>query len=245
MKRRLNGINITYRYTKRGEKVVLLLHGWGGNLNSFRTLEDFLIKNNFSVITLDFPGFGGSEQPTENFDLWDYKKIVLELLQIENISKTSIVAHSFGGRVAFLLASENPENIDKLVLCDVAGIKPKFNLSLQFKIWKYKLLKKLKQKGLIKRELLIYGSDDYRAMPENLKSVFNRIVKTDLTKYLSSILSPTLILWGRSDKDTPIYMAKKINKKIKDSAIIYFEGGHFWYLDNAIQFNLIVKNFFE
>ena len=245
MKKLLNGLNITYRYTKQGEKVVLLLHGWGGSLNSFRSLESFLISNNFSVITLDFPGFGGSEQPAENFDLWDYKKIVVELLQAENIKKASIVAHSFGGRVTFLLASEHPELVDKLVLCDVAGIKPKFNLAKQCKILKYKFLKKLQAKGIYKKDLLSYGSDDYRAMPENLKPVFNRIIKTDLTGKLSNIVAPTLIIWGKNDKDTPFYMAKKINKKIKDSAIIAFEGGHFCYLDNSDKFNLIVDNFLK
>ena len=220
MKKLLNGINITYRYTKQSENVVLLLHGWGGSLNSFRSLENFLISNNFSVLTIDFPGFGGSDQPTESFDLWDYKKIVVELLQAENIQEVSIVAHSFGGRVAFLLASENAELVEKLVLCDVAGIKPRFNLAKQFKIWKYKLLKKLKEKGKYKKDLLSYGSDDYRAMPDNLKPVFNRIVKTDLTGKLKDIVAPSLIIWGKKDKDTPYYMAKKINRKIKDSAII-------------------------
>lgn len=245
MKRELNGINITYRITRQSEKFVLLLHGWGGNLNGFRSLEKFLIESGFSVLTLDFPGFGGSDQPNENFDLWDYKKIVLELLKAENIQKTSIVAHSFGGRVTFLLASENPEVVDKLVLCDVAGIKPRFNLSLQCKIWKYKFLKKLKAKGVIKRDLLSYGSDDYRAMPEKLRPVFNRIVKTDLTKKISNITAPTLIVWGKKDKETPYYMAKKINRKIKDSAIITFEGGHFCYLDDSERFDLIVENFLE
>lgn len=245
MKKLLNGINITYRYTKKSEKVVLLLHGWGGNLNSFRSLETFLISQNFSVITVDFPSFGGSDQPSENFDLWDYKKIVVELLQAENIQKVSIVAHSFGGRVTFLLASENPELVDKLILCDVAGIKPRFNLAKQCKIWKYKLLKKLKAKGLYKKDLLSYGSDDYRAMPEKLKPVFNKIVKTDLTGRLKNIVAPTIIIWGKQDKDTPFYMAKKINKNIKNSAIITFEGGHFCYLNNADKFNLIIENFLK
>ena len=245
MKKLLNGLNITYRYTKKSDNVVMLLHGWGGNLNSFRSLESFLISKDFSVITLDFPGFGGSDQPNENFDLFDYKKIIVELLNAENIKKTSIVAHSFGGRVTFLLASENPELVDRLVLVDVAGIKPRFNLGREIKVWHYKFLKKLKQKGIIKRDLLSYGSDDYRAMPQNLKPVFNRIVKTDLTDRLRHITAPTLIIWGKKDKDTPYYMAKKINKKISNSAIITFEGGHFCYLDNIDKFNLIVENFLK
>lgn len=244
MKRLLNGINITYRFSKKGTGTpVLLLHGWGGNLNSFRALESFLISNSFSVITLDFPGFGGSDQPKESFDIYDYSKIVTQLLMAENIKKVNVVAHSFGGRVALLLASQHPDLIEKLVLCDIAGIKPKFSLSKTIKVWRYKFLKRLKKAGLYKRDILSFGSDDYRAMPQNLRPVFSRIVSKDLSFTLSSIISPTLIIWGKDDKETPIYMAKKINKGIADSAIITFDGGHFCYLNNSEKFNIIVSHF--
>lgn len=246
MKRKLNGINITYRYHKgKNQKTVLLLHGWGGNLNSFRFLENFLLENDFSVLALDFPGFGGSDEPKENFVIEDYYKIVDELLTLEKIEKVSIVAHSFGGRVALLLASQCLEKIDKLVLCDIAGIKPKFSFFRWVKIKRYKILKKLKEKGIIKRELLEYGSDDYKAMPKGLKNVFNNIINTDLTYTLKNINAPTLIIWGKDDKETPFYMAKKINKNIKGSAIITFEGGHFCYLTESKRFSLIVQNFLK
>lgn len=247
MKKKLNGIDITYRYTRsQNGKNVLLLHGWGGSLNSFRTLEKQLIDSGFSVITIDFPGFGGSALPPESFEMIDYFKIVAELLEQENIEKVSIVSHSFGGRIALLLASYLPHKIEKLVLCDSAGIKPRFSLKKSIKIWKFKLLKKLKQKGLIKQDLSNYGSTDYKAMPESLKPVFNRIVNTDLSEISKSIVCPTLIIWGTADKDTPFYMAKKLNKNIADSAIIKFEGcGHFCYLEKPLEFQKIVVNFFE
>lgn len=246
MKNILNGINITYRYHKgTNNKVVLLLHGWGGSLNSFKHLENYLILKHFSVITLDFPGFGGSDLPNENWDLKDYVNIVCELLDKENIEKVSIVCHSFGGRVAILFSSENKDKVDKLVLVDSAGIKPKFSIVKSFKIFKYKCLKKLKKIGLIKKDLSCYGSADYKAMPEKLKPVFNKIVTTDLTSYSKKIQAPTLIIWGKDDKDTPFYMAKKLNKNIKDSAIITFEGGHFAYLNNATDFALIIEEFLK
>ena len=180
MKKTLHDIGITYRYHKgNNQKVVLLLHGWGGSLNSFRSLESFLIDNGYSTITLDFPGFGGSDLPKEDWQLADYVQIVVELLKAENIDKTSIVCHSFGGRIAILLASEYPELVEKLVFVDVAGIKPKFSLSKTLKIWKYKCLKTLKKIGLIKRDLSKYGSADYKAMPDELKPVFNRIILQD------------------------------------------------------------------
>lgn len=243
MKRKLNGIDITYRYSRGSDATILLLHGWGGNLNSFRSLENYLKSENFSVICIDFPGFGGSEMPVETWTIFDYYKVVSELLKVENIKSVSIVAHSFGGRVALLLASHEPEKVEKLVLVDSAGLVPKFSLTKSIKILNYKICKRLKKIGIIKRDLINYGSDDYKAMPNRLKPVFNRIINTDLSYTLNGIKCPTIIIWGKDDRETPMYMAKKFNKYIKDSAIIKLDGGHFCYLQNAKQFQLIVLNF--
>lgn len=245
MKKKLNGINITYRISKGTKDAVLLLHGWGGNLNSFLALENSLKSQNYKVITIDFPGFGGSEMPDESWNLDDYYKVAKELLDVEKIEKVNVVAHSFGGRVAILLASREPQRVKKLVLVDSAGIKPKFSLKKTMNIWHYKICKKLKAVGLIKRELVNFGSSDYKAMPQKLKPVFNRIVNSDLSCETKKILCPTIIIWGDSDEDTPFYMAKKINKNIKNSAIIKLNGGHFCYLQNAHKFELIVLDFFK
>lgn len=221
MKLNINGLNITFRYHKGESKIVtLLLHGWGGDLNSFRGLENYLVAQKFSVLTLDFPGFGGSDAPSENFTLDSYAVIVEELLNNLHIDKVNIICHSFGGRVALLLTNRNPKLISKLVLVDVAGLKPKFSFVKWIKIHHYKMLKFLSNKKVIKTDLSKFGSADYKALPPTLKNVFNNIVNTDLTYTLKSIKSPTLIIWGKSDKSTPPYMAKKLKKRILDSEII-------------------------
>lgn len=245
MKTNLNGLNITYRYHKGKNRIVtLLLHGWGGNLNSFRFLENYLQQQEMSCLTLDFPGFGGSEPPRENFELDDYYEIVDGLLTELNIQKVNIVAHSFGGRIALLLASRKPEIINRLILVDSAGIKPRFSIKKSFKVLHYKFLKRLKKIGLVKKDLSGYGSSDYRAMPNALKPVFSRIVNTHIsTQSLKNIKCPTLIVWGKTDESTPFYMAKKLNKHIKDSAIVALDGGHFAYIQNSQKFLLITNNF--
>ena len=245
MNKNLIGLNITYRYYKGKTQVVtLLLHGWGGNLNSFRFLESHLKQKKLSVLTLDFPGFGGSDAPREDFELDDYYKIVEQLLIELNISKINIVAHSFGGRIALLVAARKPEIVNKLVLVDSAGIKPRFSIKKSIKVWHYKFLKKLKKAGIIKKDLSNFGSSDYRAMPNSLKPVFNRIVNNNITtNELKSIQSPALIVWGKDDDSTPFYMAKKLNKHIKDSAIVALDGGHFAYLQNAEKFLIILNSF--
>lgn len=247
MKTKLNGIevNFRYRFNDNKDKVVLLLHGWGGSLNSFRGLENFLVQNNYSVINLDFPGFGNSDLPGDDFTLDDYEKIIVEMLEYLHLEKVNVVAHSFGGRVALLLASST-KYVDKLILVDSAGIKPKFSITKFFRQKRYKFLKFLAKKGIIKRDLSNFGSEDYRALPDQLKPIFVRIVSRDLTECLGKIKCPTLIIWGGKDTSTPLYMAKKMNKKIADSGLVVFKNaGHFSYLDNHDDFLIIVDNFLK
>ena len=247
MKRKVNGLTINYRVrvNERRNNFVLLLHGWGGNVDSLKIVEDFLVDEGFSIINLDFPGFGYSETPPEHFELKNYVEIVKEILKIENVNFVSVVAHSFGGRVAIMLASET-NYVNKLVLIDSAGIKPKFSLKKWCKIKNYKLKKWCNNRLKFNFDLSKYGSDDYKSLPNNMKGVFNRIVNLDLTNLLGNINCETLLVWGEKDKSTPLYMAKIMNKKIANSKLIVYENcGHFSYIQKFDNFCKVLKNFFE
>ena len=61
-----------------------------------------------------------------------------------------------------------------------------------------------------------------------MQQTFKNIVNEDLTPYLKQINTETLIIWGEQDLDTPLNDAKKINKLIKNSAlIIYPNASHY------------------
>jgi pimeloyl-ACP methyl ester carboxylesterase len=90
-----------------------------------------------------------------------------------------------------------------------------------------------------------YGSADYRAADPRLRATFNRIVNENLKKFLRFICAETLILWGAADRDTPLWMAKKLNKKIRGSSLFVFpEGGHYSYIDYHGAFVEVCKQFF-
>ena len=51
-------------------------------------------------------------------------------------------------------------------------------------------------------------------------------------------------MWGENDQDTPLYMAKIMEKEIKDSGLVVLENaGHFSYLDNTNKYLLVTDNF--
>ncbi len=219
-------------YQKSGTGApILLLHGWGASSQIFHNITQDL-ADNFTVYAVDFWGFGKSEKPSIDANLFDYTvaiaKFCLEIIK----SPCVIVGHSFGGRVAILLSAKYPQLVSKLVLVDSAGMLPRFNLRKALQIKKYKKLKHQVEVGKKDKSALDkFGSADFRALPNEMKKVFVCVVNLDLVPFAKRINTPTLIFWGKKDKDTPIYMAKRLNHCIKNSKLMVVNGGHFSFLD--------------
>ena len=120
--------NIETNYIKEGnsDKSILLLHGWGANLDLFRGIINHLSRS-YTVYALDMPGFGKTTEPNDAWCVDDYVDFVIKFIEKMKIDKLSILGHSFGGRVIIKLA--NRENlsfkIEKIILVDSAGIIPK------------------------------------------------------------------------------------------------------------------------
>ena len=205
------------RYEQEGQgRDVLLLHGWGGSVDSWIPIFNHL-KGECRVTAIDFPGHGGS-------------------------SGCDIIAHSFGGRVAIKLAAERPQLVGRLLLTGAAGLKPRRGAKYYIKTYTFKALKRLTYLlpgGARLREKLggRFGSADYRALPPAMRATFVKVVNQDLAHCLPNISAETLLVWGRSDTATPLWMGQEMEKQIKGSALIVLEdAGHFAYLDKCDRF---------
>ena len=238
------------RYEVRGQGTpVLLLHGWGACIETFAPVATFL-QTLHTVYSIDFPGHGQSDEPKDPWSVCEYMEWLYAFMQLQCLKRCDIIAHSFGGRVSILLASDHPECINRLVLCDSAGVLPKRSFSYYLKVYSYKAIKFLGKAQFINRLLSLdkrlqnVGSSDYKNLSPIMKASFVRIVNQDLTPYLSAIKAPTLLIWGENDQDTPLYMAQIMERLIADSALIVFNSaGHYAYLDDTPRFNAIIASF--
>ncbi len=61
MKIKIQDVNVNYIQYGEG-KDILLLHGWGQNIEMMKPLGDNF-SNRFRITILDFPGFGESDEP--------------------------------------------------------------------------------------------------------------------------------------------------------------------------------------
>ena len=251
------GVKIFYETTESGKSPLLLLHGWGASHKAMEMLLRDLSANN-TVIAPDFAGHGLSSEPNEPWDVTEYAKMILSLLDHLGITKTDIIAHSFGGRVALYIASERPERVSRLLLTGCAGLPNKPNNKLSAKTKTYKFLKKVADNSFTRavfgktvdtwREKLIqrFGSADYKVLSPSMRVTFNKVISQDLTFTLKKINAPTLLVWGENDTATPIWMGEKMEKEIKDCALVRFENaGHFAYAEQYARFLPIARAFLK
>jgi pimeloyl-ACP methyl ester carboxylesterase len=243
----IDGINIRYKMAGMGEQV-LLLHGWGGSLESMGVVFDDLATQ-YTVLALDFPGHGESGLPPTAWGVSDYAESVLHLMNILNLQRPHILAHSHGGRVTLKLASTYPDRVGKLILVDSAGVRPPRPLTYYGRVLLARLGKALARYGGRWGHTVrdrIYGavaSSDY-ANAGPLRETFVKLVREDLTPLLPGVKAPTLLVWGADDKDTPVSCARVMERLIPDARLVILQNaGHFSYLDQYGKFRLIVNRF--
>lgn len=95
---KVRNINVNYKQYGKGDDVVLL-HGWGQNIQMMEPLGDYL-KDKHRVTIIDLPGFGLSEEPDYAYTVYDYVQLLEELFSKLEIVNPSLIGHSFGGRLS-------------------------------------------------------------------------------------------------------------------------------------------------
>jgi len=242
--------NLQVNYIRKGSgQPIVFLHGWGAEISTFNLLIDELSKSN-DVIAIDFPGFGKSEEPKRAWNLDDYANMTYAFIQSLNIEKPTLIGHSFGGRVSIKLSQMM--TLNKIILINSAGIKPKRKFSYYVRVYGYKFFRNVASLPLIKwilKEPLeayreIYSSSDYKQATPVMKQILSKVVNEDLKHVLSKIDVPVLLIWGDQDTSTPLEDAKIMEQLIPDAGLVVFEGaGHFSYVEQPARILTIIRTF--
>ena len=239
MKIKIQGLNINYIQYGEGKDIVLL-HGWGQNIDMMKPLGDNF-SDGFRITILDFPGFGESDEPKETWTIDKYSVMLEDFLKKVNVKKPIVIGHSFGGRVAIRYSARNP--IEKLVLFGSPCIRINEELSLSVKfLKKLKTLPGMNDLGEYMKKYI--GSRDYKAASPVMRQTLVEVVNEDLSKYAREIEEPALLIWGEHDTEAPVSDAKELERIMIDAALIILPGGHYAYLENLGQVVNILNSFF-
>jgi pimeloyl-ACP methyl ester carboxylesterase len=100
------------------DRNLLILHGFLGMSDNWKTLGNQYASENFNVHLIDLRNHGHSF----HLDSFNYEVMVEDVYQYclsNQLEKINLIGHSMGGKVAMFFAMKYPEMIDKLIVADI------------------------------------------------------------------------------------------------------------------------------
>ena len=268
----INGINVHYKQMGSGEPVIILLHGFGASVFSWREVMTPL-ANYGTVIAFDRPAFGLTQRPMPGE--WQGQNpyspeaqvaLVIGLMDALEVDRAILIGNSAGGSVALSTALANPQRINGLVLVDAAvysgggapaWIRPLLRLPQYDRVGQ-----------LISRSLLQNGDrlietawhDPTRISPEVIEGYQKPLLANnwdralwELTKAssesgladrLAELKLPVLVVSGDDDRIVPTDQSVRLSEEIAGARLVVFTAcGHVPQEECPDQFLQAVKPF--
>ena len=221
-------------YDKQGSanKCILLLHGWGDTRKTFRQLQKDLAQE-YTVISVDLPGFGDTQVPHEAWDLDEYANFIRAFLQKIGIAKLyAVVGHSNGCALALRSISTKKIMPQRLILIAASGIRNrgsvrKFAIKIAAKTGKVALFwLPQKYRNVLQKKMYGVVGSDMLVVP-HMQETFKKTVQQDVQAAAATVTAKTLLLYGDNDKATPVEFGRIYQKIIKDATLEVMNTAHF------------------
>lgn len=97
---------------------LLMLHGWPQTWFMWRDVMPLLAAAGYRVIAPDLTGLGDSSRPEDGYDKATIARDMAELMAALGYERFAVVAHDWGGPVAFFLAVQFPEQVRAMAVFD-------------------------------------------------------------------------------------------------------------------------------
>ena len=124
----IDGIRVRYSRQGTGDRTVVLLHGFGGDLDNW-LFNVAPLSAKAEVVALDLPGHGESAIALPGPSLDALAGFVAAFLDELGIGRCHLAGHSLGAAVAAQLALDHPDRVAGLVLIAPAGFGPDINMA--------------------------------------------------------------------------------------------------------------------
>lgn len=120
----VGGLRISYLDAgPNGAPVLVLLHALGDQANNWEpVLSQF--ADQYRVLAPDLRGHGESDWPG-SYAFETYADDVVGFLDAVELDSVTLVGHSMGGVIAYLIAMRQPDRVQRLVVEDVAPPLPR------------------------------------------------------------------------------------------------------------------------
>ncbi|MGA3024876.1 MAG: alpha/beta fold hydrolase [Bryobacteraceae bacterium] len=235
---------------------VILLHGLGGDWHNWGPTIPALAAG-YHVLVPDQIGFGASDKPLIEYRVTTLVDFLEAFCKKTGIGKATVVGNSLGGWTAMAFTLAHPERVEKLVLVDsagysfsppptretllalnpstVEGAKAVLRLIFAHPSWATDAA----AEGLLTRHM---SNNDGYTIDRFIDSILRQ--EDFLDGKLGGIGVPTLVVWGREDRLTPLASGERFAHDIGGAQTKVLDGcGHVPQLECAGEFNAALLRF--
>jgi pyruvate dehydrogenase E2 component (dihydrolipoamide acetyltransferase) len=246
------------RYVGAGQDgdVVLLVHGYGGDRNSWLFLQAPLAAR-YQVYALDLPGHGTSSKDVGDGSVGLLADAVIGVLDAIGAGRAHLVGHSLGGAVAVAAAARDPGRIGSLTLIAPSGFGPAINAGYLRGFADAQTRRELRpvvgqlfsDESLVTRQvvddLLAYKRLD--GVDEALHALLGTLLSDDDTQRIDSAAAlaetggavPVTVVWGTEDRIIPAGQAESV----PGAATHLLDGaGHMPHMERPAEVQAVVED---
>lgn len=210
---------------------VILLHGLADDADIWAETIPALASK-FRVFSLDQIGFGESDKPPIQYRVRTLVEFLDGFYKAAAIDRATLIGNSLGGWVAAAFAIAHPEKVDRLVLVDAAGLSTAWTLTRET----LASLNISTMAGMRQAlELILYDQSRItdamveQAWTAQLKKhdgyTVDRLIESFLRKEdflddgIGRVAAPTLVVWGREDRLTPLAGGEAFTREIRGARL--------------------------
>jgi pimeloyl-ACP methyl ester carboxylesterase len=236
-----DGLTISYLEGGRGD-VVVLLHGFGADKDSFLRIAPFL-EPHYRVIAPDLVGFGDSSHPADaDYSPAAQAERVRAFCKALGFSSVHVGGSSMGGQIALTWAAAHPHEVRSLWLLDPGGL---------WSAPESEVARTMRQSGT--SPLLVSSADDFAALlslsmnrpppiPQFLQDVMarrriaNRALEERIQRQaradsiesrIDGLRTSTLVVFGADDRVINPVTAQLLKKLLPHAHVVIMPGvGH-------------------
>jgi len=210
----------------QGDTTLLLLHGYGESLTTWRAVFDPLASH-ARVVAIDLPGFGGSAKPDVPYSLPALTERLSRFIDRWTTGPLVVVGHSMGGELAAALALARPDRVKLLVLIAPAGyriglggIAGSMTPSKARTIGRYLALRSFITP--IHDPAWLGEPDSSATYDQTGDTSYSRVAARVLEEFdwvglrskFHELLQPTLLIWGGLDPVVPFSVGDTLSRTI-------------------------------
>lgn len=232
---------------------VFLMHGIPTWSFLYHEVIDRLAETN-RVVAPDFIGHGNSDQ-RDMFDrsLVAQRAMILALMDALGIGRATLIGHDTGGGVALMMAVENPDRVDRLVLSNIVAYDSwpiDDMIDVGHPGWAKKSNEDIRaflaggfNDGLSRKERLTpefvdgiiapYLTDSGKISLIRNASSLNTSHTTMLVDRHNDIRAKTLLVWGEDDPWQPVSDGERLALEIRDARLVRVANASHWIPQDA------------